>query len=222
MSLKIDCLLERNNFRLDVQLEAKPRSVLAITGENGSGKTSTLDMISGLLACTKGKILSNDKVFDDAATGEFLQPEFRGVSTVFQGGNLFNHLSVTRNITFGRGVAFKDTSRFHEVVAQFNLESLLSHKPSTLSGGQRQRVALARAFLAPSEVLLLDEPTTSLDIDSREGVIKTMQDFFKTYSGVVILVSHDVAEVAELATQVAKIEVLRGKTTEAKLRVQCF
>lgn len=219
MSLKIDCLLERNNFRLDVQLEAQPRSVLAITGENGSGKTSTLDMISGLLACTKGKILSNDKVFDDAATGEFLQPEFRGVSTVFQGGNLFNHLSVTRNITFGRGVAFKDTSRFHEVVAQFNLESLLSHKPSTLSGGQRQRVALARAFLAPSEVLLLDEPTTSLDIDSREGVIKTMQDFFKTYSGVVILVSHDVAEVAELATQVAKIEVSRGKNTEAKLRV---
>ena len=219
MSLKIDCLLERNNFRLDVQLEAKPRSVLAITGENGSGKTSTLDMISGLLACTKGKILSNDKVFDDAATGEFLQPEFRGVSTVFQGGNLFNHLSVTRNITFGRGVAFKDTSRFHEVVAQFNLESLLSHKPSTLSGGQRQRVALARAFLAPSEVLLLDEPTTSLDIDSREGVIKTMHDFFKAYSGVVILVSHDVAEVAELATQVAKIEVSRGKTTEAKLRV---
>ena len=219
MSLKIDCLLERNNFRLDVQLEAKPRSVLAITGENGSGKTSTLDMISGLLACTKGKILSNDKVFDDAETGEFLQPEFRGISTVFQGGNLFNHLSVTRNITFGRGVAFKDTSRFHEVVAQFNLESLLSHKPSTLSGGQRQRVALARAFLAPSEVLLLDEPTTSLDIDSREGVIKTMQDFFKTYGGVVILVSHDVAEVAELATQVAKIEVSRGKTTEAKLRV---
>ena len=219
MSLKIDCLLERNNFRLDVQLEAKPRSVLAITGENGSGKTSTLDMISGLLACTKGKILSNDKVFDDAATGEFLQPEFRGVSTVFQGGNLFNHLSVTKNITFGRGVAFKDTSRFHEVVAQFNLESLLSHKPSTLSGGQRQRVALARAFLAPSELLLLDEPTTSLDIDSREGVIKTMQDFFKTYGGVVILVSHDVAEVAELATQVAKIEVSRGKTTEAKLRV---
>ena len=219
MSLKIDCLLERNNFRLDVQLEATPRSVLAITGENGSGKTSTLDMISGLLACTKGKILSNDKVFDDAATGEFLQPEFRGVSTVFQGGNLFNHLSVTRNITFGRGVAFKDTTRFHEVVAQFNLESLLSHKPSTLSGGQRQRVALARAFLAPSEVLLLDEPTTSLDIDSREGVIKTMQDFFKTYGGVVILVSHDVAEVAELATQVAKIEVSRGKTTEAKLRV---
>ena len=219
MSLKIDCLLERNNFRLDVQLEAKPRSVLAITGENGSGKTSTLDMISGLLACTKGKIVSNDKVFDDAATGEFLQPEFRGVSTVFQGGNLFNHLSVTRNITFGRGVAFKDTSRFHEVVAQFNLESLLSHKPSTLSGGQRQRVALARAFLAPSEVLLLDEPTTSLDIDSREGVINTMQDFFKTYSGVVILVSHDVSEVAELATQVAKIEVSRGKTTEAKLRV---
>jgi len=218
VSIKIDCLLERNNFKLDVQLEVEPRSVLAITGENGSGKTSTLDMISGLLACTEGKILLNDKVFDDATTGEFLQPEFRGVSTVFQGGSLFNHLSVARNITFGRGIALKDSSRFHEVVAQFNLESLLSYKPSTLSGGQRQRVALARAFLAPSDVLLLDEPTTSLDVNSREGVLKTMQNFFKAYDGVVILVSHDGAEIAELATQVAKIEVSPGKTTEAKLR----
>ena len=219
MSLEINCELQREKFNLEVHLTALPGSVLAITGENGSGKTSTLDMIAGLLACTDGKISLNNKVFDDSNTNQFVQPETRGVSTVFQGGGLFSNMTVKKNVLFGRGAAFKDTSRFHEVVAQFNLESLLSRKPSTLSGGQRQRVALARAFLAPSEVLLLDEPTTSLDAVSRDEVRRAMKIFFETYKGVVILVSHDVAEVAELATQVAKIEVSRGKTTEAKLRV---
>ena len=219
MSLEINCELQREKFNLEVHLTALPGSVLAITGENGSGKTSTLDMIAGLLACTDGKISLNNKVFDDSNTNQFVQPETRGVSTVFQGGGLFSNMTVKKNVLFGRGAAFKDTSRFHEVVAQFNLESLLSHKPSTLSGGQRQRVALARAFLAPSEILLLDEPTTSLDAVSRDEVRSAMKIFFETYKGVVILVSHDVAEVAELATQVAKIEVSRGKTTEAKLRV---
>ena len=219
MSLEINCELQREKFNLEVHLTVVPGSVLAITGENGSGKTSTLDMIAGLLACTDGKISLNNKVFDDSNTNQFVQPETRGVSTVFQGGGLFSNMTVKKNVLFGRGAAFKDTSRFHEVVAQFNLESLLSRKPSTLSGGQRQRVALARAFLAPSEVLLLDEPTTSLDAVSRDEVRRAMKIFFETYKGVVILVSHDVAEVAELATQVAKIEVSRGKTTEAKLRV---
>ena len=219
MSLEINCELQREKFNLKVHLTVVPGSVLAITGENGSGKTSTLDMIAGLLACTDGKISLNNKVFDDSNTNQFVQPETRGVSTVFQGGGLFSNMTVKKNVLFGRGAAFKDTSRFHEVVAQFNLESLLSHKPSTLSGGQRQRVALARAFLAPSEILLLDEPTTSLDAVSRDEVRRAMKIFFETYKGVVILVSHDVAEVAELATQVAKIEVSRGKTTEAKLRV---
>ena len=219
MSLEINCELQREKFNLEVHLTALPGSVLAITGENGSGKTSTLDMIAGLLACTDGKISLNNKVFDDSNTNQFVQPETRGVSTVFQGGGLFSNMTVKKNVLFGRGAAFKDTSRFHEVVAQFNLESLLSHKPSTLSGGQRQRVALARAFLAPSEVLLLDEPTTSLDAVSRDEVRSAMKTFFETYNGVVILVSHDSTEVSELATNVAKISVSHGESTTATLHV---
>ena len=219
MSLEINCQLQRDQFNLEVHLTVAPGAVLAITGENGSGKTSTLDMIAGLLACTTGKISLNGKVFDDSTTNQFVQPEMRGVSTVFQGGGLFSHMTVEKNIIFGRGAAYRNTPRFDSAVEQFDLAGLLSRKPSTLSGGQRQRVALARAFLAPSEILLLDEPTTSLDATSHDEVRSAMKIFFETYKGVVILVSHDVAEVAELATQVAKIEVSRGKTTEAKLRV---
>ena len=218
MSLEINCRLRRDKFNLEVHLTVAPGAVLAITGENGSGKTSTLDVIAGLLACTTGKISLNGKVFDDSTTNQFVQPEKRGVSTVFQGGGLFSHMTVEKNIIFGRGAAFRNTPRFDSAVEQFNLTGLLSRKPSTLSGGQRQRVALARAFLAPSEILLLDEPTTSLDATSRDEVRSAMKTFFETYNGVVVLVSHDDAEIAELATNVARITILRGENTAAVLR----
>jgi ABC-type sulfate/molybdate transport systems ATPase subunit len=217
MSLKINCQLRRDNFNLEVHLAVESGAVLAITGENGSGKTSTLDIIAGLLACTTGKISLNDRVFDDSTTNQFVQPELRGVSTVFQGGGLFSHMSVEKNVIFGRGAALRNTPRFDSAVEQFNLADLLSRKPSTLSGGQRQRVALARAFLAPSEILLLDEPTTSLDATSRDEVRSAMKTFFETYNGVVVLVSHDDAEIAELATSVARITILRGENTTAVL-----
>jgi ABC-type sulfate/molybdate transport systems ATPase subunit len=217
MSLKINCQLRRDNFNLEVHLAVESGAVLAITGENGSGKTSTLDMIAGLLACTTGKISLNDRVFDDSTTNQFVQPELRGVSTVFQGGGLFSHMSVEKNVIFGRGAALRNTPRFDSAVEQFNLASLLPRKPSTLSGGQRQRVALARAFLAPSEILLLDEPTTSLDATSRDEVRSAMKTFFETYNGVVVLVSHDDVEIAELATSVARITILRGENTTAVL-----
>ena len=218
MSLEINCQLRRDKFNLEVHLTVAPGALLAITGENGSGKTSTLDMIAGLLVCTTGKILLNGKVFDDSTTNRFMQPEKRGVSTVFQGGGLFSHMTIEKNLIFGRGAAFRNTPRFDSAVEQFNLTGLLSRKPSTLSGGQRQRVALARAFLAPSEILLLDEPTTSLDATSRDEVRSAMKTFFETYNGVVVLVSHDDAEIAELATNVARITILRGENTAAVLR----
>ena len=217
MSLEINCRLRRDKFNLEVHLTVAPGAVLAITGENGSGKTSTLDMIAGLLACTTGKISLNGKVFDDSTTNQFVQPEKRGVSTVFQGGGLFSHMTVEKNIIFGRGAAFRNTPRFDSAVEQFNLTGLLSRKPATLSGGQRQRVALARAFLAPSEILLLDEPTTSLDATSRDEVRSAMKTFFETYNGVVVLVSHDAGEIAELATSVAQITISRGENTAAIL-----
>lgn len=217
MSLELNCELQRDKFNLEVHLTAASGSVLAIMGENASGKTSTLDMIAGLVACTSGKISLNGQVFDDSTTNQFLQPENRGVSTVFQGGSLFSHMTVEKNVVFGRGAAFRNTPRFDSAVEQFNLAGLLSRKPSTLSGGQRQRVALARAFLAPSEVLLLDEPTTSLDTTSRDEVRSAMKTFFQTYNGVVILVSHDAAEIEELATNVARITISRGENTTAVL-----
>jgi len=217
MSLAMHCRFVRETFSIDVDVSVGSGCVLGIGGENGSGKTTTLDMIAGLLPCTSGSISIDDSVVDDSETGTFVQPEHRGVATVFQGGGLLPHLSVAGNLTFGRGRALRASPRFDEIVDAFDLRGLLRRRPNELSGGQRQRASLARAFLSPSRVLLLDEPTTFLDTDSRNAIRRLMKDWFDAYEGTVVLVSHDTSEIDELADVALRMDVTRGATTEANL-----
>ena len=217
MSLSMQCRLERDTFSLDVVLTVPSRSVIAIVGENGSGKTSTLDMIAGLIPCTTGTISIDDVIVDESTTDIFIQPEARNVATVFQGGGLLPHLSVERNITFGRGRALRSSQRFEEIAEAFDLRALLRRRPHELSGGQRQRVSLARAFLAPSRIMLLDEPTTFLDAASRSQLRSLMKRWFSSYEGTVVLVTHDDTDIAELADSVHRVQVSRGVTTGATL-----
>ena len=220
MSIDLECRLERPGFALVVRLQLPAGTVLGLRGENGSGKSTTLDMISGLVACTDGSIRIDDITVDDSSTRTFVQPENRNVATVFQSGGLFSHLPVQSNILFGRGRVFEDSEHFDEVVEAFDLRQLLRRKPQQLSGGQRQRVALARAFLSPSRVLLLDEPTTFLDARSRGLIRSLMKSRIDSYDGVVVLVSHDDSEINELATAVTDVEVTRGDTTMARIECQ--
>jgi ABC-type sulfate/molybdate transport systems ATPase subunit len=219
MSLAIRCRFVREAFSIEVDLSVASGRVLGVTGENGSGKTTTLDMIAGLLPCTSGSIRIDDVVVDDEPTGRFVQPEDRGVATVFQGGGLLPHLSVDRNLIFGRGRTLRASARFDDVVEAFDLRTLLARKPHELSGGQRQRASLARAFLSPSRILLLDEPTTFLDVASRGFVRRLMKEWFAVYEGTVVLVSHDPEDIDDLADCSARVRVSRGATTEAVLSV---
>ncbi len=217
MSLSLQCHLERGAFSLDVDLSVPSRHVVGIVGENGSGKTSTLDMIAGLMPCTTGTITIDDVLVDESTTNVFVQPEHRQVATVFQGGGLLPHLSVERNVAFGRGRSLRSTARFEEIIGAFDLAKLLKRRPTELSGGQRQRVSLARAFLSPSRVMLLDEPTTFLDTDSRTSLRRMMKESFSVYEGTIVIVSHDRADIDELVDTECRVQMTRGVTTTATL-----
>jgi len=217
MSLSLQCHLERGAFSLDVDLSVPSRHVVGIVGENGSGKTSTLDMIAGLMPCTTGTITIDDVLVDESTTNVFVQPEHRQVATVFQGGGLLPHLSVERNVAFGRGRSLRSAARFEEIIGAFDLAKLLKRRPNELSGGQRQRVSLARAFLSPSRVMLLDEPTTFLDTDSRTSLRRMMKESFSVYEGTIVIVSHDRADIDELVDTECRVQMTRSVTTSATL-----
>jgi molybdate transport system ATP-binding protein len=217
----MSCSIERRGFVLSVDLTVAPGEVRAVVGPNGSGKTTTLHLVAGLLAAETGTISFDDRVFDDAGSGAFLQPEQRRVGVMFQDNALFPHLSVADNIAFGlrtRGTD-RDPVRhvLDEMLEKFDIAHLARRFPRELSGGQQQRVALARALATEPDILLLDEPTSSLDSDARNEIRELLNDTFREFPGIVLLVSHDETETQRLATSVTRIDVRRDSTVMASL-----
>ena len=177
----------------------------ALFGPSGAGKTSILNMVAGLLKPDSGHIRIGDRTLFDDATN--LPPEARGVGYVFQDGRLFPHRRVRANLTYGHDLAGPANRwmAFDEAVAFLGIGDLLDRWPHNLSGGEAQRVAIGRALLATPEILLMDEPLSSLDA-ARRGDIMVVIERIRDELGLPILyVSHDRAEVDRLATQVVEI-----------------
>jgi ABC-type sulfate/molybdate transport systems ATPase subunit len=160
-------------------------------------------------------------MFDDAASGGFLQPEQRHVGVMFQDNALFPHLSVADNIAFGLRARGNDREKVRhvlaEMLARLDIVHLARRFPRELSGGQQQRVALARVLATQPDILLLDEPTSSLDTDARDEIRELLGNTFRDFPGVVLLVSHDEAETQRLATSVTRIDLRRDSTVMASL-----
>jgi ABC-type sulfate/molybdate transport systems ATPase subunit len=222
MTLHLSCTFTRPDFAIDVDLHVDSRTVHAITGPNGSGKTTVLHLVAGLLPVATGRIALDDFVLDDSSTSAFVQPERRDLGLMFQDNALFPHLSVRENIAFGlRARRTKDdvvTSTVNASLERFSLGDLAARLPHELSGGQQQRVALARAMITRPGILLLDEPTSSLDAEARWEVRNVMAATFSDFAGVVLLVSHDDEETKKLATAESRIDVRRETTVMASLR----
>jgi molybdate transport system ATP-binding protein len=195
----------RRLSRLDLRAELSlGRETLALVGPSGSGKTSILKAISGLSRPDAGRIVHDGAVWLDTTTGVDLSPEERRVGMVFQGGALFPHMSVAQNVAFGMGS--KAGGRVGPFLARFGIDHLADARPPTLSGGERQRVALARAVAMDPEVLLLDEPLSALDPDSKASVGAELWRHLDALSLPAILVSHDFADVVGLAGRIAVME----------------
>jgi molybdate transport system ATP-binding protein len=180
----------------------------ALYGASGAGKTSLVNMIAGLLRPDRGRIvLDGEVLFDDAARTE--APAWRRrIGYVFQEGRLFPHLSVKRNLDYGRwmGGHAADPAAFGHVVDLLDIGHLLDRRPGKLSGGERQRVAVGRTLLMRPRLLLLDEPLASLDAKRKAEILPYLQRLRDEAKVPMIYVSHDAAEVKRIATRVVRLD----------------
>ena len=188
--------------------------ITAVVGRSGSGKTSLALMMAGLLRADRGRFVVSGTTYEDTLGSRkfFTLPEKRGLGFVFQNHRLFPTQTVRENILFavrhGRRKAKID---FGVVVRLLKLEGLLARLPSTLSGGQAQRVSLARALMAAQNLLIMDEPTASLDPSLREELTDYIARIPSVTHLPVLYITHHLEEARKLAEHALIID--RGRVT---------
>ena len=191
-------------FALDAAFDAPARGITALFGASGSGKSTIVNAIAGLLRPLHGHVRIGGTTLLDTARRVDMPIEARGVGYVFQDARLFPHLSVDGNLRFGerRTRDRPHTVRHDDVVALLGIGHLLRRRPGALSGGERQRVALGRALLAQPRLLLLDEPLASLDGPRRAEILPYFERLRDEAGLPIVYVSHAIDEVVRLATRV--------------------
>ncbi|MGY4401644.1 molybdenum ABC transporter ATP-binding protein [Bradyrhizobium sp. USDA 3315] len=206
--LRVDITKLLGEFSLAASFTSEGR-VTGLFGASGSGKTSLINTIAGLLRPDRGTIVIDGETVDDTATGIHVPSWRRRIGYVFQDARLFPHLDVRQNLDYGRRMngLTEDPAQHRRVVDLLDIGALLDRRPGKLSGGERQRVALGRALLSKPRLLLLDEPLGALD-ESRKLEILPYLVRLRDEAGIpMVYVSHDAAELRQLATQIV---MLRG------------
>jgi molybdate transport system ATP-binding protein len=195
------------DFVLDAAFDMAPRGITALVGPSGSGKTTVLRCIAGLERLS-GRLTVDGVVWQDER--RFLPPHRRPIGYVFQEASLLAHLSVRGNLVFGQTRTFGEAIlTFDQAVDLLGLGALLARSTDRLSGGERQRVAIGRALLSAPKLLLMDEPMSGLDVDSKAEILPYLERLHETLAWPILYVSHDLGEVARLADHVLRMHAGR-------------
>lgn len=190
----------------NLSLNLEKGSIGCLLGASGCGKTTVLRAIAGFEPLRSGSIKLGGEIL--SAPGYLVAPEKRQVGMMFQDYALFPHLNVEQNMGFGlrRWDKQRRAERIDELLQLANLESSRLRYPHELSGGQQQRVALARALAPEPSLLLLDEPFSNLDVDTRERLAFEVRDILKKTGHTAILVTHNQAEAFAIADQIGVMQ----------------
>ncbi|HRK85981.1 ABC transporter ATP-binding protein [Alcaligenes ammonioxydans] len=177
-----------------------------LLGASGCGKTTVLRAIAGFEPLRAGHILLNGRVL--SAVSQQVPPEDRHVGMMFQDYALFPHLTVEKNVAFGlrKWGRNERQERVHDMLELVDLSRLAQRYPHELSGGQQQRVALARALAPKPSLLLLDEPFSNLDVDTRERLAFEVREILKKAGITAILVTHNQAEAFAIADRIGVMQ----------------
>ncbi|WP_375749885.1 molybdenum ABC transporter ATP-binding protein ModC [Vibrio sp. HN007] len=190
---------------LDIDVELPSKGITAIFGRSGSGKTSVINVVSGLINPDSGKIVVGDNLIFDSSNKVNIPIERRNIGYVFQDARLFPHYSVKGNLLYGvKGEL--DKISFNHIVELLHLEHLLERYPSDLSGGEKQRVAIARALLSSPQLLLMDEPLASLDLPRKKEVMPFLEKLSREIKVPILYVTHSLNEILRLADHILLID----------------
>lgn len=203
MSLTVDIRHRLGDFELNATF-AGAGKLTALFGASGSGKTSVVRAIAGLIQPDAGTITLNGVTLSDRALGVFVPPHKRRIGYVFQEARLFPHLTCRQNLLYGRWYtpARDRYADVDQVIELLGIGHLLDRRPGGLSGGEKQRVAIGRALAASPRLLLMDEPLASLDEDRKAEIMPYVERLRDEAKIPVVYISHSIAEVARLADQV--------------------
>jgi molybdate transport system ATP-binding protein len=183
-------------FALDAAFATPAFGITALFGPSGCGKTTVLRCIAGLQRLDGTCAIGGD-VWQDGS--RFLPTHRRAIGYVFQEASLFPHVSVRRNLLYGAGSAAANGIAFDTVTALLGIGHLLERAPRHLSGGERQRVAIGRALLSQPKLLLMDEPLSALDRDTKQEILPFLERLHESLRLPIVYVSHDMGEVERLA-----------------------
>lgn len=195
-------------FRLAADFASDGR-LTALFGRSGSGKTSLVNIIAGLIRPQRGRVVIDGRVMVDSERGVFVPKHKRRIGYVFQEARLFPHLTVRQNLLYGHWFAPRAEaggSDLDDVLDLLGIGHLLQRQPGGLSGGEKQRVAIGRALLAKPRLLLMDEPLASLDEARKAEILPYIERLRDEFGIPIVYVSHSVAEVARLATNLVVLD----------------
>ena len=189
---------------LNIRREISGGDFIRLVGHSGSGKTTLLRILSGLLTPDEGVIRVGGKTWFDSTARINLKPQQRSIAYMFQDLALFPNMTVAQNIGYAQRA--HNPTHINELLDIFGMKGLATQKPGKLSGGQKQRVALARALASSPQILLLDEPLSSIDQEMREALQSEILKAHEYLNSTSIMVTHDLPEARRMANEIIKIK----------------
>lgn len=206
----------------DVSFEVYPGEILGLLGPNGAGKTTTIKMICGLLIADSGSIRINGTDNKDRRL-----KALRHISAVLEGNrNLYWRLTVRENLEYfagNRGYGKKEVAeKIEALLASFNLKMKENELVNRLSRGMQQKLAIAVAMLADSEVILLDEPTLGLDVETSYEVREILKKIVREHNRTIIISSHDmdvIQDICERTVIINQGEIITNDRVENLMKL---